>query len=241
MDIAGSRFLVAGATGVIGGKLASELSGRGASLVLAGRDEARLAALGEELDCPTVVLDYSDPESVAHAVDRACEELGGLDGLVVATGAVAFGEARELDPEVLTRLIEANASGPIHLITESLRRIEPGDLPGDVFRGAPAFGQAGLTAGAVAVGAAPHGPVGSGGREQGREGGEEEEAFHRCPNAGRPFKMSCSGQIERMPAGAGLCLRTYRPPLPAHVLPRPPCHSMLPGERAHQPLSRGAV
>ena len=126
MDIEGSRFLVAGATGVIGGKLASELSARGASLVLAGRDEARLAALGEELDCPTVVLDYSDPESVAHAVDRACEELGGLDGLVVATGAVAFGEARELDPEVLTRLIEANASGPIHLITESLRRIEPG-------------------------------------------------------------------------------------------------------------------
>lgn len=126
MDIEGSRFLVAGATGVIGGKLASELADRGASLVLAGRDQARLKALGEELDCPTVALDYSDPDSVGSAVEGACEELGGLDGLVVATGAVAFGEARDLDPEVLARLIEANASGPMHLVTESLRRIEPG-------------------------------------------------------------------------------------------------------------------
>lgn len=126
MDIDGSRFLVAGATGVIGGKLSLELAGRGARLVLAGRDSGRLASLGEEIGCPTVILDYSDPESVADAVDLACEELGGLDGLVVATGAVAFGEAKELDPEVLARLIEANASGPIHLITESLRRIDPG-------------------------------------------------------------------------------------------------------------------
>lgn len=126
MDIEGSRFLVAGATGVIGGKLASQLADRGARLVLAGRDETRLTQLGGEFDCPTVVLDYSDPDSVANAVELACEELGGLDGLVVATGTVAFGDARELDPEVLARLIEANASGPMHLITECLRRIEPG-------------------------------------------------------------------------------------------------------------------
>lgn len=126
MEIEGSRVLVAGATGALGGRLARELNGRGANLVLAGRDSARLADLGEELDCQTVVLDYSDPESVSGAVERACDELGGLDCLVVATGAVAFGEARQLDPEILAGLIEANASGPIHLITEALRRIEPG-------------------------------------------------------------------------------------------------------------------
>lgn len=126
MDIDGSRILVAGATGALGGRLARELNESGANLVIAGRDSARLAELGDELGCETVVFDYSDPDSVSGAVDRACDQLGGLDCLVVATGAVAFGEARQLDPEILAGLIEANASGPIHLITEALRRIEPG-------------------------------------------------------------------------------------------------------------------
>lgn len=126
MDIEGSRFLVAGATGAIGGKVAAELDSQGARLVLAGRDRERLAGMGRDMGCPVVPLDFSDPGSASLAVEQACDELGGLDGLVVATGSVAFGDARELDPEVLARLIEANASGPIHLITEALGRIEPG-------------------------------------------------------------------------------------------------------------------
>jgi NAD(P)-dependent dehydrogenase (short-subunit alcohol dehydrogenase family) len=126
MEISGSRILLAGATGVIGGKLAEALSENGARLFLAGRDPGALASIGERLQSETVVLDYSEPESVAGAVEAAIAGLGGLDAVVVATGAVAFGEARDLDPEVLTRLIEANATGPMHLISESLKRLEPG-------------------------------------------------------------------------------------------------------------------
>jgi NAD(P)-dependent dehydrogenase (short-subunit alcohol dehydrogenase family) len=111
---------------VIGGKLAEALSENGARLFLAGRDPGALASIGERLQSETVVLDYSEPESVAGAVEAAIAGLGGLDVVVVATGAVAFGEARDLDPEVLTRLIEANATGPMHLISESLKRLEPG-------------------------------------------------------------------------------------------------------------------
>ena len=126
MEISGSRILLAGATGVIGGKLAEALSENGARLFLAGRDPGALASIGDRLQSETVVLDYSEPESVAGAVEAAIAGLGGLDVVVVATGAVAFGEARDLDPEVLTRLIEANATGPMHLISESLKRLEPG-------------------------------------------------------------------------------------------------------------------
>lgn len=128
MELADSRILIAGATGVIGGKLAEALAGRGARLFLAGRDPDALASIGERLEAGTVSLDYSDPESVDDAVNAAVETLGGLDAVVVATGTVAFGEARELDPEILTRLIEANATGPMHLISESLKRLEPGGL-----------------------------------------------------------------------------------------------------------------
>lgn len=126
MEISGSRILLAGATGVIGGKLADALARQGATLFLAGRDPERLESIGDRLGSETVVLDYSDPESVTTAVEAAVAGLGGLDAVVVATGTVAFGEARDLDPEVLTRLIEANATGPMHLISESLQRLEPG-------------------------------------------------------------------------------------------------------------------
>ena len=126
MEISGSRIRLAGATGVIGGKLADALSDRGANLFLAGRDPGALEAVGERLESGTVLLDYSDPDSVSAAVEAAVSDLGGLDAVVIATGTVAFGEARDLDPEVLTRLIEANATGPMHLISDSLQRLEPG-------------------------------------------------------------------------------------------------------------------
>lgn len=126
MEISGSRILIAGATGAIGSKLAEALSARGAHLFLAGRDSDALASIGQSLGAETFVLDYSDPDSVTGTVRAATAGLGGLDAVVVATGAVAFGEARDLDPEVLTRLIEANATGPMHLISESLRSLEPG-------------------------------------------------------------------------------------------------------------------
>lgn len=126
MEIADSRFLVAGATGVLGGSIARALSDRGAKVALAGRDRERLERLGAELGCPVAWIDYSEPSSVSGAVEAAVSELGGLDGLVVATGAVAFGDARDLSPEALARLIEANATGPMNLITQALGRIEPG-------------------------------------------------------------------------------------------------------------------
>lgn len=126
MEINGSRILLAGATGAIGGRLAVALSDRGANLFLAGRDPEALEAIGDRLESGSVLLDYSDPDSVSAAVEAAVSGLGGLDAVVVATGAVAFGEARDLDPEVLTRLIEANATGPMHLISDALQRLEPG-------------------------------------------------------------------------------------------------------------------
>jgi short-subunit dehydrogenase len=126
MELAESRILIAGATGVIGGKLAEALSGEGATLFLAGRDSDALNAIGSRLGVGTSVLDYSRPESIAETLASASDGLGGLDAVVVATGTVAFGDARELDPEILTRLTEANATGPMHLISESLPRLEPG-------------------------------------------------------------------------------------------------------------------
>jgi short-subunit dehydrogenase len=108
--------LVAGATGALGGLIARELAAAGARVVVAGRDPERLATVAGELEAPAVGLDYADAASAGACVRGALDALGGLDGVVVATGVVAFGEAGSLDRPTLDTLFAVNAAGPIALI-----------------------------------------------------------------------------------------------------------------------------
>jgi NAD(P)-dependent dehydrogenase (short-subunit alcohol dehydrogenase family) len=101
MDLTDRRFLVAGATGALGSRLARALRDEGAAVAVASRS-------GDGIP-----LELTDPASPAAAVAAAVEELGGLDGLVVATGAVAFGDVED---EVAARLFAVNALGPMALI-----------------------------------------------------------------------------------------------------------------------------
>lgn len=126
MDLSGKRFLVVGASGELGGRLARALADRGCRIVVAGRDEARTGVIAAELGVPSVELDLLDPGSREAAVAAALDQLGGLDGLLVATGVVAFGRSGELDPEVEAELIGVNATGPIALIGAALPHLEAG-------------------------------------------------------------------------------------------------------------------
>jgi NAD(P)-dependent dehydrogenase (short-subunit alcohol dehydrogenase family) len=88
---------------------------------VAGRDPGRLEHVAGTLGgAPRVVLDLERPATLAAAVDDAAGALGGLDGLLVATGAVAFGPARELEPAVAARLMQVNALGPMALVRAAL-------------------------------------------------------------------------------------------------------------------------
>ena len=120
MDLGEKRFIVAGATGELGGRLASGLIDAGARVALAGRDAAALATIASQHGAPAAELDLEDASSIDDAVRTAAEALGGLDGLVVATGAVAFGPASGLDGAVAARLMQVNALGPIALIGAAL-------------------------------------------------------------------------------------------------------------------------
>ncbi len=129
MDLRDKRFLIAGATGVLGGLLARDLAEAGVRLALAGRDRSKLAELGDELSAPTVPLDFSDPASARRCVESAVQALGGLDGLVLATGAVAFGDAGDVGDDITADLFTVNALGPITLIHAALGHLEtPGAI-----------------------------------------------------------------------------------------------------------------
>lgn len=128
MEISDSRILVVGATGQLGGRLARALSSGGAKVALAGRDAGRLAEISSELGAPAVNFDYSQEGSVSDAVAWAVGELDGLDGLVVASGAVAFGRAGEVPPAAEAEVMATNAGGPISLISAAVGEIGPGGV-----------------------------------------------------------------------------------------------------------------
>jgi short-subunit dehydrogenase len=125
MELSQSRILIAGATGALGERFARELSKRGARLALAGRDREALARVGDELASPVILLDLSESGAGEEAVAAAITELGGLDAVVVATGAVAFGRTGDLPAGVEAELMQVNATAPIELISSALEELCP--------------------------------------------------------------------------------------------------------------------
>ncbi|MEM8884319.1 MAG: SDR family oxidoreductase [Planctomycetota bacterium] len=96
----GSVQLVLGATGGIGSALARQLAAQEAQLVLAGRDEARLAALGRDLGASTRVFDATDTDATVDWVHSAAKEFGRVDGIANCIGSLL------LKPGHLTKVEE---------------------------------------------------------------------------------------------------------------------------------------
>jgi len=116
MEIEGARALVVGATGALGGGIATALHEAGARVVAAGRDDERLAAVAGDLGTAGQAVDVVDVRTCAQAVAGAVEELGGLDLLVVTVGVAAFGPAAELDEAVAEELYAVDVLGPVALV-----------------------------------------------------------------------------------------------------------------------------
>lgn len=94
MENAAKVVLVAGATGGIGRAICTLFARNGATVVMLGRDEARLAEArksvleesGTETPVITVVADINNTDSVDAAVERTLVGYGAIDTLVHAAG-----------------------------------------------------------------------------------------------------------------------------------------------------------
>jgi NAD(P)-dependent dehydrogenase (short-subunit alcohol dehydrogenase family) len=126
MDIDGAKVLVCGASGALGGGLATALHEAGARVVPAGRDVAALEELAGSLGTTALGFDVVDVASCRAAVEGAVEQLGGLDALVVTVGVAGFGRAVELDDAVAEELFAVNALGPMALVRAAAPHLEGG-------------------------------------------------------------------------------------------------------------------
>lgn len=127
VELDGARVLVVGATGGLGSGLARELVRRGARLVLGGRSAERLDALAGEMGdgvAGTAVADLLQPDGPRRLVEAAVDVAGGLDGVVVAAGVVAFGPAADVDDDALDEVLVLNLLAPVRLLRAAVPHLE---------------------------------------------------------------------------------------------------------------------
>lgn len=82
------RVVVIGASGGVGSCLVRLLVSTGNSVFLCGRDEARLAALGDEVRMAFRTVEASDPDAVDACIEAGKASLGGLTGIVCLAGSI---------------------------------------------------------------------------------------------------------------------------------------------------------
>jgi 3-oxoacyl-[acyl-carrier protein] reductase len=115
-ELAGRTALVTGASGGIGGAIATVLHSAGATIVLTGRRQEALEALNKRLgeNCRSLVADLADPQQLSRVVGQA----GPVDILVNnagishreptdATGDAAWDQVIEVDLSSVFRLSRA--------------------------------------------------------------------------------------------------------------------------------------
>lgn len=112
--LADSAILVLGASGGLGSELSRLLAAGGARLILSGRDQAKLDALS--FPGTRIAADLTDPDAITALVADAISVNGRLDGIVNASGVVAFGPATEVSDATLTELFAVNTLAPIRLL-----------------------------------------------------------------------------------------------------------------------------
>jgi short-subunit dehydrogenase len=106
--------VVTGASSGIGAAYAAQLARQGWDLVLVARRAERLATLAAELGgdttVETVVADLAHPPDLARVAERVADD--GVDLLVNNAGINGYGPFAEVDPELLTKVLDVNVVAP---------------------------------------------------------------------------------------------------------------------------------
>ncbi|WP_108500440.1 3-oxoacyl-ACP reductase FabG [Paracoccus indicus] len=122
-DLTGKTALVTGASGGIGGAIATALHGAGATVALSGTREAPLRELADTLgDRAHVVLaNLGDPESVAALPKAAAEAMGGIDVLVNNAGITRDNLFMRMSDDEWAQVMDVNLTSVFKLSRSVLR------------------------------------------------------------------------------------------------------------------------
>ena len=122
-DLPGKKALVTGASGGIGGAIATALHVKGVTVALAGRDRDALDKLAGELGERTHVItgDLGDKESADAMLAAAAEAMGGIDIMVNNAGLTRDNLAMRIKDEDWQDVIDVNLTASFRLSRGVLR------------------------------------------------------------------------------------------------------------------------
>jgi short-subunit dehydrogenase len=129
-ELKSKNILVMGASGVLGSTIATKLASHGAT-VMATSSSLESAERVPHAGNPRLLVDLTNPESIQVLIDYLLESGAQIDGIVNATGVVAFGNYTDLDFPTLQKLFAINTTGPIQLIQGLLPALRQSSAKGN--------------------------------------------------------------------------------------------------------------
>ena len=121
----GKVAIITGATSGIGTALARAFAAKGMRLVLTGRRQDRLDALGAELEHVRLLAgDITDPALPQQLVDLATGAFGQLDIACNNAGLLAFGTIEEIDLERMAQMVRVNVEAAFRVAYTVLRHFK---------------------------------------------------------------------------------------------------------------------
>lgn len=116
MDLNGKTVLVVGASGVLGGHLTRHLAQAGARVLATATSNQAAARIPDEAAL-RLLLNLEQPQSIT-TLSTYLASTEKLDGVVIASGRVGFGNAVATSAENASRLMQINFLGPAQLLAE---------------------------------------------------------------------------------------------------------------------------
>jgi 3-oxoacyl-[acyl-carrier protein] reductase len=128
LGLAGRRAVVGGASRGLGAITAECLAGEGARVAVLARESDVLRRTATRIGAVAVAADLSLEGGPEAAVQRAGEELGGIDVLVVNSGGPPAGLFAEISDEQWARAIDGTLLSTLRMIRASLTYLQRSDV-----------------------------------------------------------------------------------------------------------------
>ncbi|MGQ7885838.1 SDR family oxidoreductase [Paenibacillus sp. WC2504] len=127
MKMSGNTILITGGTSGIGFEFAEQLMKLGNTVIITGRDQARLDAAKKKLPTVhTIQSDAGDPKAIAALFETVVKQFPELNVLINNAGFMRRLNLhdQDVDLEDINREIETNLSGPIRMVKQFLSHLK---------------------------------------------------------------------------------------------------------------------
>ena len=122
-ELTGRNILVVGASGALGAEFVRQLTAQGASVIATSSSSESASRIPAEA-ASKFVLNLEDQRSIREFADHLTDAGVTLDGVVLATGLVAFGLAAETPIAITERLMKVNFLGQVSAVSSLLPILE---------------------------------------------------------------------------------------------------------------------